>query len=74
MFFLLWLVILILIYDKILNKGYEQICGVFGNMYEEEIIKLAIKKNNGNVDEAIMYLTYENNIEILKKENERSCK
>ena len=57
-----------------LKEGYEQICGVFGNMYEEEIIKLAIKKNNGNVDEAIMYLTYENNIEILKKENEQNKK
>ena len=48
--------------EEKLKEGYEQICGVFGNMYEEDIIKLAIKKNNGNVDEAIMSLTDENNI------------
>ena len=60
--------------EEKLKEGYEQICGVFGNMYEEDIIKLAIKKNNGNVDEAIMSLTDENNIEMLKKENEQNKK
>ena len=60
--------------EEQLKKGYEQICGVFGNMYEEEIIKLAIKKNNGNVDDAIMYLTDDQNIETLKKENEQNKK
>ena len=60
--------------EEKLKEGVEQICGVFGNMYEEEIIKLAIKKNNGNVDDSIMYLTDENHIELLKKEIEQNKK
>ena len=60
--------------EEKLKEGYEQINLVFNNMYEDEILKLAIINNQGNIENTILYLTDENNIENLKKEVENNKK
>ncbi len=60
--------------EEKLKEGYEQINGIFNGMHEKELIILALKKHNGNVENTIMYLTEEGNIEDLKKEIERNKK
>jgi hypothetical protein len=60
--------------EEKLKEGYNQINGVFSGMYDEELIKLAIKKNTGDIENTIMFLTDENNIEKLKKEIEENKK
>ena len=60
--------------EEKLNDGCMQLNVVFNNMYEEEILKLALKKNKGDVENTVMYLTDDNNIENIKKEIEENKK
>ena len=59
--------------DAELKEKCEQIKGIFSN-FDDEMIKLSIKKNRGDTEETIMFLTNETNIEILKKEIEENKK
>ena len=59
--------------EERLNEEYEKIKGIFPTL-EEDVIKLSIKKNRGNTEDTIMYLTEENNINNLKKEVEENKK
>ena len=57
-----------------LKEGYDQINVVFNGMYEEDLVKLALKKQIGDIENTIMYLTVENNIKSLRDEIERNKK
>ena len=59
--------------EEKLNEEYVKVKGIFTDL-DDEIIKLAIKKNNGNTEETIMFLTEENKIASLKKEIEENKK
>ena len=59
--------------EEKLNEEYEKIKGIFSGL-DEEIIKLAIKKNRGNAEDTIMFLTEENKINAIKKELEENKK
>ena len=53
--------------EEQLKEGYNQIKGIFNNMYEEELIKIALKKNKGDIENTVIFLTDESNIETIKK-------
>ena len=59
--------------EERLNEECEKIKGIFSDL-DEEIIKLAIKKNRGNAEDTIMFLTEENKINAIKKELEENKK
>ena len=59
--------------EERLNEECEKIKGIFSDL-DKEIIKLAIKKNRGNAEDTTMFLTEENNINIIKKEIEENKK
>ena len=53
------------------KEAYEQINLVFPDKYSEEVINQALKKNNGDVENTIIFMTDENNINSIYKELER---
>ena len=61
--------------EEQLKEGYEQINVVFNDKYSKEIMKEALYNQRGDIQNAIIYLTNENNIlnlvnEIEKKKND----
>ena len=59
--------------EERLNEEYEKIKVIFPTL-DEDVIKLSVKKNRGNTEDTIMYLTEETNINNLKKEIEENKK
>ena len=53
-----------------LADAYSQIKVVFEDKYNEEIMKAALYKNKGNIDNTILYIADQNNITSLIKEME----
>ena len=60
--------------DEQLKEGYEQMRLVFGDKFNEEVMKAAIIKNECDFEKAILYLCIPNNVENLLKEIEDSKK
>lgn len=58
--------------EEELQNGYMGIKAIFGeNLYfGEDVMKAAIIKHKGNIEEAGLYLTVKTNVEILQKEIE----
>ena len=56
--------------EDLLKEGYQAIRSIFGdNLYfGEDIMKASIIKHKGNLEDAGLYLTSPENVEILKKE------
>ena len=59
--------------EEKLKEGCDQLKNVF-NMYEDELLKIALKRNKGDVENTVMYLTDENNINNINKEIEEKKK
>ena len=53
-----------------LNEGYKQIRVVFETKYSEEIMKEALYKEKGDIQNAILFLAIDENVANLKKEIE----
>ena len=60
--------------EEQLKEGYEQIKVVFNDKFNEDIMKEALIKNKGDVQNTIIFLTEENNVESIKTEVERQKK
>ena len=60
--------------DQQLKEGYEAIKLVFNNQYNEEIMKEALYKFKGDAENAITFMTEENNIQSLIHEIEEKKK
>ena len=60
--------------DEQLKEGYSQMRLVFGDKFNEEIMKTAIIKNEGDFEKAILYLCEPSNVENIKKEIEENKK
>ena len=60
--------------EEQLKEGYEQIKLVFNDKFNEDIMKEALIKNKGDIQNAIIFLTEENNVESIKAEVERQKK
>ena len=60
--------------EEQLKEGYEQIKVVFNDKFSEDIMKEALIKNKGDVQNTIIFLTEENNVESIKTEVERQKK
>lgn len=56
--------------EEQLKEGYEQIKVVFNDKFNEEIMKEALYKYKGDIQNAIIYMTEENNVMELLKEIE----
>ena len=60
--------------EEQLKEAYEQIKVVFNDKFSEEIMKEALYKHKGDIQNTIIYMTEENNIMELLKENENKKK
>ena len=60
--------------DTQLKEGYEQIKVVFNDKFSDEIMKEALKKNKGDIQNSIIYLTDEKNVENLMEEVDKNKK
>ena len=56
--------------EEQLKEGYEQIKVVFNDKFNEEIMKEALYKHKGDIQNAIIYMTEESNVMELLKEIE----
>ena len=58
--------------EDLLKEGYLAIKTIFGNSlyFGEDIMKASIIKHKGNIEEAGLYLTVPENVQILKREME----
>ena len=56
--------------EEQLKEGYEQIRVVFGDKFSEEIMKEALYNQRGDIQNAIIYMTDENNVMNLINEIE----
>ena len=51
-----------------IKECFDQVNVVFNNKYEEELIKEALIKNKGDIENTIIFLTDEKNVDNLKQE------
>ena len=52
--------------EKTIENCVSELKNIFE--YDDEILRIAVKKNNGNLEEATIYLTNEDHIEMIKRE------